>query len=170
MYSLALIDEYRRQWYERTVCLAIRKLNLNLTILLEAFVSNNQKIINDINKSMVFGWKIVFHLQSRQCLEHRVQFWVLRLKGTLIQRRTSQNRYWNVLEPWKHPTCLRARTHQSCPTLCNSVDCSPPGTSVHGILQARILERIAMPFPRGSFWPRNQASRGLLKVLGMLSF
>lgn len=54
MYSLALIDEYRRQWYERTVCLAIRKLNLNLTILLEAFVSNNQKIINDVKRIRVW--------------------------------------------------------------------------------------------------------------------
>ena len=34
---------------------------------------------------------------------------------------------------------------QSCPTLCNPMDCSPPGSSVHGILQARILERL--PFP-----------------------
>ena len=40
-----------------------------------------------------------------------------------------------------------------CPTLCNPVDCSLPGSSVHGILQARILEN---PFPSGSSWPRDQ--------------
>ena len=45
---------------------------------------------------------------------------------------------------------------QSCLTLCKSMDCSPPGSSVHGILQARILEWIAIPFSRGSSWPRNQ--------------
>ena len=45
---------------------------------------------------------------------------------------------------------------QSCPTLCDPMDCSPPGSSVHGILQARILEWIAIPFSRGSFWPRDQ--------------
>ena len=39
---------------------------------------------------------------------------------------------------------------QSCPTLCNSVDCSPPGSSVHGILQAGTLKWIAIPFSRGS--------------------
>ena len=39
---------------------------------------------------------------------------------------------------------------QSCPTLCDPVDCSPPGSSVHGILQARILEWVAIPFSRGS--------------------
>ena len=36
---------------------------------------------------------------------------------------------------------------QSCPPLCNSKDCSPPGSSVHGILQARILEWVPFPFP-----------------------
>ena len=37
---------------------------------------------------------------------------------------------------------------QSCPTLCDPMDCSPPGSSVHGILQARILERVAISFYR----------------------
>ena len=41
-------------------------------------------------------------------------------------------------------------------TVCNSMDWSPPGSSVHGILQARILEWVAVPFSRGSFHPRDQ--------------
>ena len=45
---------------------------------------------------------------------------------------------------------------QLCVTLCNPMDCSPPGSSVHGILQARILEWVAMPFSRGSSWPRDR--------------
>ena len=44
---------------------------------------------------------------------------------------------------------------QSCPTLCDPVDCSPPGSSVHGILQARILEWVAISFSRGSSRPRD---------------
>ena len=44
---------------------------------------------------------------------------------------------------------------QSCPTLCDPTDCSPPGFSIHGILQARILEWIAIPFSRESSWPRD---------------
>ena len=40
---------------------------------------------------------------------------------------------------------------QLCLTLCDSPDCSPPGSSVLGILQARILEWVAMLFSRGSF-------------------
>ena len=54
--------------------------------------------------------------------------------------------------------CLVA---QSCPTLCNPMDCSPPGSFVLGILQARITEEIlqepiAMPSPRASSQPRDR--------------
>ena len=45
---------------------------------------------------------------------------------------------------------------QLCPTLCDLMDCGPPGSSVHGILQARILEWIAIPYSKGSSRPRNQ--------------
>ena len=41
---------------------------------------------------------------------------------------------------------------QSCPTLCDPVDCSLPDSSVHWILQARILEWVAISFSRGSSW------------------
>ena len=44
---------------------------------------------------------------------------------------------------------------QSCPTLCDLMDCSPPGSSVRGILQAQVLEWVGIPFSRGSSWPRN---------------
>ena len=44
----------------------------------------------------------------------------------------------------------KSRVTQSCPTLCDPMDCSPPSSSVHGILQARILEWVAMPSSRGS--------------------
>ena len=45
---------------------------------------------------------------------------------------------------------------QSCPTLCDPMDCSLLRSSVHGIFQARVLEWIAIFFSRGSSWPRNQ--------------
>ena len=45
---------------------------------------------------------------------------------------------------------------QSCPTLCEPMDCSPPGSSVHGILQARLLEWAAIPFSQGTSWPRDR--------------
>ena len=52
-----------------------------------------------------------------------------------------------------HPhagACVNGKSPQLCPTLCNPMDCSLPGSSVQGILQARILEWVAMPFSRGS--------------------
>ena len=52
-------------------------------------------------------------------------------------------------------------SHQRIPswaTLCDPMDCSPPESSVHGILQARILEWVATPFSRGSSQPRDQAA------------
>ena len=45
---------------------------------------------------------------------------------------------------------------QSCLTVCNPMDCSPPGSSVHGILQTRILEWVAIPFSRGCSWLRSR--------------
>ena len=45
---------------------------------------------------------------------------------------------------------------QSCPTLCDPTDCSPPGSSVHGTLQARILEWVATSYSRGSPQPRTR--------------
>ena len=45
---------------------------------------------------------------------------------------------------------------QSFPNLCDPMDCSPPGPSVHGILQARILEWVAVPSSKRSSWPRDQ--------------
>ena len=44
---------------------------------------------------------------------------------------------------------------QLCPTLCDPMDCSLSGSSVHGILQARILERVVISFSRGSSQPRD---------------
>ena len=55
------------------------------------------------------------------------------------------------------PLCLVA---QLCLTLCNCMNCSPTGSSVHGIFQVRILKWVTIPFSRGSFQPRSNS--GLL--------
>ena len=52
-------------------------------------------------------------------------------------------------------TCTCMLSH-SCPTLCDPMDCSPPGSSVRRILWARILEWVAIPCSNGSSWPRDQ--------------
>ena len=73
--------------------------------------------------------------------------------------------------PWQSPgkntgvgchfllQCMKVKSEsevaQSCLTLSDPMDCSPPGASVHGILQARILEWVAMTSSRGSSQPRD---------------
>ena len=61
------------------------------------------------------------------------------------------------------PACLVV---QSCPTLSDPMDCSSPGSSVHGILQARVLEWGAMPSPRGSSQPRDQTGVCSVSCIG----
>jgi len=51
--------------------------------------------------------------------------------------------------------CMCARSLQLCPTLCHPMDCSPPSSSVRGILQARILQWVAISSSRGSSPPRD---------------
>ena len=72
-------------------------------------------------------------------------FWLERLDGSPLSM-SSLHHYaeWKVL------------VTQLCLILCDPRDCSLLGSSVHGILQARILERVAIPFSRGSSQPRDQ--------------
>ena len=58
---------------------------------------------------------------------------------------------------------------QSCPTLFDPMDCSLPGSSVHGILQARTLEGIAIAISRGSSWPRDWTQSPILRADSLLS-
>ena len=60
---------------------------------------------------------------------------------------------------------MHAKLLQSCLTLCNSMDHSPPGFSVHGFLQARILGWVAMPSSRWSSWLRDQTHSPVTPVL-----
>ena len=63
--------------------------------------------------------------------------------------------------------CMCAKSLQSCLTLCDPADCSLSGTSVHGILQARILKWVVISLSRGSSWPRNQSNPCFLNCLSL---
>ena len=58
-----------------------------------------------------------------------------------------------ILEQWLKK---RVEVAQLCPAFCDTMDYSLPGSSVHGILQARMLEWVAIPFSRGSSQPRDR--------------
>ena len=66
--------------------------------------------------------------------------------------------------------CVSAKSLQSCLTLFDSIDYGPPSSSVHGILQARSLERVAMPSSRGSAQPRDQTCISYVSCIGRQGF
>ena len=66
--------------------------------------------------------------------------------------------------------CVCMLLPQSCPTLCDPTDCSPPGSSVHGILQARILDWVVIPFSSRSRWLRVQTHISCIFCIGSWFF
>ena len=77
--------------------------------------------------------------------------------------------HWQqILYHWDTSVCVCVcpKSPQSCPTLCNPVVCSLPGSSVHGILQARILEWGAISFSRGPSPPRDGTCVSYVSCIG----
>ena len=83
-----------------------------------------------------------------------------------IPKEPLQDRYFYLTEKenytakvvgggWSDNACVCAKLLHSCPALCDPMDCSPPGSSVHGVLQARILAWVPMPSSRRSSWLRD---------------
>ena len=103
-----------------------------------------------LGKTLLAFALLHFVLQDQTCLLFQVSLDFLLLHSSPL---------W-----WKGHLflCLSSRRSyvcevaQSCPTLCNPMVCSLPGSSVHGIFQARVLEWVAISFSRGSSPPRNQ--------------
>ena len=94
-------------------------------------------------------WLISPPLQLPLSLSFVLHLWteffhiLLSIYGVSVQRVVSSSK-------------MKVLVSQSCLTLCGPMDCSPPGFSILGILQGRILESVAIPFSKGSSWPRNQ--------------
>ena len=75
-------------------------------------------------------------------------------KCTLLPDCRTLDKWFNLSE--SQLSHFKGKVAQSCLTLCDPMDCSLPDSSVHGILQARILERVAISFSKGSSWPRDR--------------
>ena len=80
-------------------------------------------------------------------------------------------KHWSIVQKnheWCSPQgpCMCVKSLQSCPTLCDPIDHSPPGSSVHGILQARILAWIAMLSSRGFSPPKDQTHITYISFIG----
>ena len=67
-------------------------------------------------------------------------------------------------ERYYESSSVHAKLLQSCPTLCDPMDCSPPGSSLHGILQAGILEWVAISSSKGSSQPRDPTGISLYRL------
>ena len=87
-------------------------------------------------------------------LTRRFPWLLLRWAPPWLHALLSRNFPWGELKV--PPPPVKVLVTQSCLPLCDPMDYSLPSSSVHGILQARILEWVAIPFFRGSSWPRDR--------------
>ena len=102
---------------------------------------------------------------SSRCLHHQMVFsiFVSVSKLSLILQDIRLLDYGLTLLQYAY---MHAKSIQSCPTLCDPVDCSLSGSFVHGILQARTQELVAMPFSRVTSQPRDQTCVFYLSYIG----
>ena len=89
------------------------------------------------------------------CLGYRVNAQKLLAISMILYRKIKQQQSQNTELYKKNLLCVLILLAQSCLTLCNPTDCSLPGSSIHGIFQARILEWVAVSFSMGSSQPRD---------------
>ena len=76
----------------------------------------------------------------------------------------SEKKETNGISRVENTIKMKLNIIQSCPTLCDPMDCNLPDSSIHEILQARILEWVAIPFSKGASQPRD-GTQVLLKVI-----
>ena len=108
---------------------------------------------NRQNKIIMFRYAFISSLNIKK---QENDYWKLKMTFPQEGRRWVQERIhvrWVIYSVTYGCCCLVGK---SCPTLLDPMDSSPPGSSVHGIFQARILERVAISFSRGTSLPRDQ--------------
>ena len=112
--------------------------------LLSCHLDKIWSILSNWKKRMVTPW----------CLSHGYHFL---FKTPVISDLLSQSQEHGKSYSWAwSPTCMHATSLQSCLTLYDPMEWGLPGSSVHGILQARVLEWVATSSSRGSSWPRDR--------------
>ena len=118
----------------------------------------------ELNQGLLHFRQILYHLSHQG--SPRILEWVALTKTSISIIKNSEFIHdCTIGKPYA------VQVTQSCPTLWDPVDCSPPCSSVHGIFQARVLEWGAISFSRGSSWPRDwtQVSSIVSKALYRLS-
>ena len=96
------------------------------------------------------------NVAQKQLANEKCRLWEGQFKPIMIIVRDTSLGLESPQIFWSFPKKLsEVKVAQSCLTLCNPMGYSPPGSSVHEIFQARVLEWVAIPFSRGSSWPRD---------------
>ena len=102
--------------------------------------------------SSIFAWRIPWTEEPGRLQSMGSQ----RVRHNSASEKQQRNVYFRKASFSAANACMHAKSLQLCPTLCSPMDCNLPGSSVHGILQARILEWVTMPSSRGSSPPSDQ--------------
>ena len=87
------------------------------------------------------------------------------LKGGNVQQANQEETLTRTSKTSKRKTAAAAKSRQSCPTLCDLIDGSPPGSPVPGILQARTLEWVAISFSSAWKWKVKGKSLSHVRLL-----
>ena len=114
-------------------------------------ISHNAKILNKILENKTKN--------VEKNLYHNQVGFLPAIQGLFNIRNVNNN---NVI----YYACVCAKSLQLCPTLCDPIGCSPPGSCVHGILKARVLEWVSMPSSRGFSWPMAQTQVSYISCTG----
>ena len=144
-----------------------------MTVELCAIVHGVQRVRHNLETEQEHGMN---NCQDHRFLGRKVKkelskhIWALNLEKWVLM--ISKQNYFTYFEFCKGQGYLLLRIIKLCmcihacsdmsKTLCDPMNCSPPASSVHGIFQARILEWVAYPFSRGSFWPRDQTLKSFI--------
>ena len=105
----------------------------------------------DIRSDLLSHWTKV--TDNCLCIQNWAHMLILQTQNRFPQKATS---YIFIVYTEVAFSLLKVLVAQVCWTLFEPMDCNPPGHSVHGLLQARIRQCVAMPFSRGSSWPRGR--------------
>ena len=122
----------------------------------ELFIWPHQRAIQKKKKTLKMVMSLLLHVfPSHICLIPRY-FGKVECLGLFVRlSRRDLDRGGVVLFTfWNFQ--IQSEVAQSCTTLCDPMDCSPPGSSIHGMFQARVLEWVAISFSRGSSRPGDQ--------------
>ena len=124
-------------------------------------MANRWETVETVTELIFLGSKITASGDCSHELKRRLLLWrkVMTNLDTILKIRdvTLPTKVWLVNVWMWELDHKESEVVQSCPTLCYSMDCTLPGSSVHGIFQARVLEWVAISFSRGSSRPRDQS-------------